>query len=149
MLKEAEMNKSMRLIIVSPSMLLILVLSVSTAFAAPNPFMGMWESTDTDGGHQTLAIGGSPGIDHHIRYLDYGAIVYGLGPDGEFLYKAFAKGVLTEGTQAGFPILTGTVQFYCQTLPPSALPYFSDLRFTYDPTTDTLVDQWGVVWSRM
>ena len=145
---EVEMNRKMRTLVLTASLLLALSATSVSVLAAPNPFVGMWESTDTDGSYQTLAIGGGPGMTHHFRYLDYGATVCGLGPGGEFLYKAFGYGTMTEAMLDGYPILTGSAQVSCLTSPPTPLPYLSGFAFTYDAATDTLTDQYGVVWSR-
>jgi len=145
------MNKSTRYLITVVSLVLMLAAAFSTGAAAPNPFIGVWESTDTDGSHQILTIGGGPMGSHHFRYYDYGASVCGLGPGGEFLFAASARGVLTEDTQDGYAILHGVTQVYCQTAPPSPAPVPSPSQFayTYDPIFDTLTDIWGVEWTRL
>jgi hypothetical protein len=38
--------------------------------APPDPFLGSWVSTDTDGSSQKLAIGGGPGASHHVQLFD-------------------------------------------------------------------------------
>ncbi len=139
------MKKLLRTLSLAIPLLLMLAATVSTAAALPNPFVGVWESTDTDGSYQILTIGGGPAGTHHARYYDFGATVCGLDPDtGDFLYAASAIGTLTE---AGNDV-HGSFQVYCQTHPPEALPYLSQLAYTYQPATDMLIDIWGVIWSR-
>ena len=139
------MKKFLRILAITLPLLLISAAVVSTAAAAPNPFIGAWESIDTDGSYQTLTIGGGPGDTHFARYYDFGATVCGLDPDtNEILYAASAMGFLTETGND----IHGSVQVYCQTAPPEPLPYLSQLAFTYQAETDTLIDIWGVVWSR-
>jgi hypothetical protein len=118
--------------------------AVPAALAAPGPFNGAWESIDIDGSYQTMHIGGGPGDLHRFRYHDDGATVCGLDPvTGDILFAADAGGWLTaSGDQ-----LTGTLSLYCKTTPPSFNGDYNFV-FTYDPGTDTLTDQTGVVWTR-
>lgn len=132
-----------RLILIAALIVLISAVFAAQAGAAPNPFIGMWHSTDIDGSNQTLTIGGGPGNTFRVRYHDDGASICGLDPDtGDFLYAASARGSLT----ASGDYLSGTMPVYCQTSPPSLWgTYF--FEYWYDPGTDTLTDNLGVVWS--
>jgi hypothetical protein len=51
-------------------------------------------------------------------------------------------------TEAGDNQVSGSFQVICQARPPYPLPYLSQLAYTYQPETDTLIDIWGVIWSR-
>ena len=67
----------------------------------------------------------------------------GLDPQtGDFLYAASIEGTLSlsNGT------LSGTLPVHSQTAPPT---FDSDafIQYTYDQAIDTLVDNFGVVWS--
>jgi len=138
------MNRRVRFLISALSALAMVTLVVSIAAAAPVPFIGAWESIDTDGSDQILTIGGGAGDTYHVRYYDFGATTCGLDPvSGDFLYAASARGTLA----AGGSDLTGTLPLYCQTSPPThhSTPQFA---YTYQPATDTLIDIWGVVWNR-
>jgi len=44
--------------------------------------------------------------------------------------------------------LHNSFQVICQTHPPEPLPYLSQLAHTHQPATDTLIEIWGVIWSR-
>lgn len=116
---------------------------LSTTGASADPFIGKWASTDTDGSYQILTIGGGNGNSYHIRVYDFGASTCGLDPEtGDFLYAASIEGPLFLSDV----MLSGTLPLYCQTAPPT-FDGIAFLQFTYDPATDTLVDNFGVVWS--
>jgi hypothetical protein len=130
-----------------PSLLaamLLIALAVSPVGAKPDPFIGVWTSTDIDGSSQTLNIGGGGGGTRHVRYYDDGATVCGLDPDtGDFLFAASARGPLS----ASGNTLSGNLDLYCMTTPPTFNGTYS-FTYTYDPVSDTLTDWLGVVWSR-
>jgi len=117
------------------------VVRAATVNAAPptNPFVGAWESTDVDGSHQTLAIGGGA-TGSHVRLYDDGASVC----DPPLTRPAIATGV---GAISGND-LTVTLTVYC--LQPREFHSITPATFTYDPGTDTLTDSFGggVVWYR-
>ena len=135
---------TMKLPFLIATLLLIALLAVSPVGAKPNPFVGVWVSTDTDGSNQRLTVGGGPGNAHNVRYYDDGATVCGLDPvTGDFLSAARARGRLS----ASGTTLSGDLDLYCLTSPPEFNgTYF--LVFEYDASTDTLTDGFGVVWSR-
>jgi hypothetical protein len=90
------MKNIFRLFIVTISILLITATFVVTAGARSDPFVGNWTSTDTDGSHQTLTIGGGSDDSYHVRYYDFGASTCGLDPTtGDILYAASAEGTLS------------------------------------------------------
>ena len=123
--------------------LLLGAVSVTAAAAGKDPLKGVWYSTDTDGSAQRLTIGGGPAGSYRVRYFDDGATVCGLDPDsGEFLYAASAAGWLTGAGGS----LSGILPVYCLASPPY-LYNNSAFAFTYDATTDTLTDSYGVVWT--
>jgi hypothetical protein len=137
------MKNKRRLIIVTISVLLIMATFVVSADATSDPFVGNWTSTDTDGSHQILTIGGGSDGSYHVRYYDFGASTCGLDPTtGEILYAASAEGTLS---LSGYT-LSGTLSVYCQTPPPSFHNDFT-FQYIYDPETHTLIDSFGVVWS--
>ena len=124
-------------------LLMMIAAFLSTTGATSDPFVGKWASTDTDGSYQILAIGGGSGSYYHVRVYDFGASTCGLDPEtGAFLYAASIDGILSLANG----MLSGTLPLYCQTAPPTFDGY-AFLQFTYDPSTDTLVDNFGVVWS--
>ncbi|WKZ35268.1 MAG: hypothetical protein QY332_16770 [Anaerolineales bacterium] len=125
------------------ALLLVSVLFVSPAGAKRDPFVGVWTSIDIDGSSQRLTIGGGGGV-RHVRYYDDGATICGLDPDtGDFLSAASARGSLSV---SGFT-LSGNLPVYCQTAPPALAGNFP-FTYVYDPSTNTLTDWLGVVWSR-
>jgi hypothetical protein len=144
--KEAKMKKFLRILSIAIALMLVLAATLPAAAAPPNPFTGAWESTDSDGSYQLLTIGGGPAGTHHTRYYDFGASVCGLDPvTHQPIYAASATGTLTE---AGNNQVSGSFQVICQARPPYPLPYLSQLAYTYQPATDTLIDIWGVTWTR-
>jgi hypothetical protein len=137
------MKNRFRLFFIAFALLMITRTLVSSAGAISDPFVGKWSSTDTDGSYQILTIGGGNGSSYHIRVYDFGASTCGLDPEtGDFLYAASIEGTFSLSNG----MLSGTLPLYCQTSPPT---FDGDafLQFTYDPATDTLVDNFGVVWS--
>lgn len=121
-------------------------LLATTALAVPDVFRGAWESIDIDGSYQVMTIGGGGGT-YRVNYMDTGATVCGLDPDtGDFLYAAQARG--TASASPGTGELNGVWDVWClskpRTLSVSGLPF----TFTFDPSTGTLVDNFGVVWTR-
>lgn len=126
------------------AMLLVSTLYATQVSAKPSPFIGAWTSTDIDGSSQTLTIGGGGGDTRHVRYYDDGATICGLDPDtGDFLSAASARGPLSVSGNT----LSGNLDVYCQVSPPTLAGNFA-FEYTYDPSTDTLTDWLGVVWSR-
>lgn len=138
--------KQHRILLRSTTVVLVLLLALLVAVGASaghSPFIGKWESTDIDGSAQTLTIGGGPGMSHRVRYHDSAATVCGLGPDGEILHAARAIGRLT----ASGNTLSGAMDVYCMTRPPSLWQADFPFTFVYDPATDTLSDGF-VTWTR-
>ncbi len=135
-------NRTFQPILAVVFSLLMAVVLVTAAAAAPDPFLGTWHSTDTDGSHQTLRIGGGPGSMYRVRYFDDGASVCGWslltgGP------AASAQGFLTGSGD----VLSGEMPVTCL-----ATPHYlfgpAAFAFTYDPGTNTLLDSHGVTWTR-
>ena len=114
-----------------------------TAGAAPpgSPFTGVWQSTDTDLSHQTLAIGGV--ATYHVRLYDDGASVCGQDAYGVPLYAAIGLGT---GSASGNTLVV-TLAITCLSHP-SRFYGNVPVAYTYNPSTDTLTDQIGVVWTR-
>lgn len=114
-----------------------------TAGAAPpgSPFTGVWQSTDVDYSHQTLAIGGV--ASYHVWLHDDGASVCGQDAYGVPLYAANGLGT---GRATGNTLLV-TLAITCLSRP-SVFYGNVPVAYTYNPSTDTLTDQIGVVWSR-
>ena len=118
---------------------------VSKASAAPPtaPYVGRWESIDLDGSYQTLTISGGKNL-HNIDYRDNGASLCGLDENGDPLYAASFRGKLTSDGLT----LSGTVDVYCLTRPPSQLFENFYVEYTYQPENDTLIDGSGLIWNR-
>jgi len=137
-------NKKVLTTLVAVSILIMSAVFAGSVFAKPDPFIGMWTSTDIDGSTQTLVIGGGSTDTYRVRFFDDGATVCGLDPDtGDFLSGASATGSLNAlgGT------LSGPLPLYCLESPPVLVGNF-DFQYTYDSATETLTDWLGVVWHR-
>ena len=112
------------------------------AGAAASPqddvFRGSWTSIDNDGSHQTLDIQGSGRGGHHAMfYFDDAA----TGQcDGS---PAHAQG--SGEVDGNTLVMTGTL-----TCMPGGNPlrFRLSITFEYDPGTDTLTDDFGVLWHR-
>jgi hypothetical protein len=137
------MKNRFGLFIITVAVLIMTAAFMSTTGATSDPFVGKWASTDTDGSYQILTIGSGSGSSYHIRVYDFGASTCGLDPEtGDFLSAASIEGTLSLSNG----MLSGTLPLYCQSTPPTFYGY-AFLHYTYDPTTDILVDGFGVVWS--
>lgn len=137
------MKKSARLLILFISMIMIAATFATPAAAAKDQFKGVWVSTDIDGSSQRLIIAsGRPGT-NNTYYLDNGATICGLAPDGSFLYAASARGPLSRSGN----VLSGNLPVYCHTHPRTFWGNFT-FTYTYDASSDTLTDSLGVVWYR-
>lgn len=116
---------------------LVLVLGAPPAAAAQGELAGTWTSIDTDGSNQTLTITGSGKRAYAVSLFDDSAttlcdggpaLATGSGRvDGDDLFTRVAAVCLPGGNR-----LRGLIE----------------IAFTYDAATDTLTDNFGVVWSR-
>jgi hypothetical protein len=101
-----------------------------------SPFNGSWQSTDTDGSHQTLTILGSAPAFRTVRLLDEMASVCG-GTPAEFTGSGPTDGTVLD--------VSGTLR--CR---PGGNPFRAriEVSWTYNASDDTLEDGFGVVWYR-
>jgi hypothetical protein len=106
-----------------------------TATIAPNEFIGRWKSTDKDGSTQTLAISHLDAVVLTLDYADDVATHCGGNP---------ATATAT-GTPAGDTLSVSFV-VYCEN--PKAFWGNAPYTFTYTKATDTMADNYGVVWHR-
>jgi hypothetical protein len=119
--------------------LFVLGLSLATAgqaTAGGDPFVGAWRSVDTDGSHQSLQV-----------------VPIGAGYDAAYYRDSFTSGVC-----AGAPakiwsrmrvngnVMKGSGDLRC---PNHIRHHLGVGRYLYDPGTDTLVDGFGIVWTRI
>ncbi len=142
------MKRQAVLLLAAALVLLVSILSVQSALAQRDPFIGAWTSIDlADGSSQRLTIGGGPGGTYHFTYRDDGASLCGVDPaNGAPLYAANATGTLV----ASGNTLSGDRLIYCLAKPHVFLENFP-LNLTYDPVADTLsdpMDPYHVVWHR-
>jgi hypothetical protein len=99
--------------------------------ATAKAFVGAWESTDLGGGHQTMTIT----TDSQVTYNEDRAHTC----DGRPFY-ATGTGTI-QGTQ-----LTVVLTAFC--LLPRESHGTASITFTYNVSSDTLFDSFGVLWSR-
>lgn len=113
------------------------VVLASTASATSGALAGTWTSIDTDGSHQTLDIMGSGNHAYSMIYTDDSATggcdgnparISGPGyVDGDELFRAGTLVCLPGGNEFRERIGIG---------------------FAYDTGSDTLTDDFGIVWHR-
>lgn len=111
-------------------------LNAPPAIAAQGELAGTWTSIDSDGSNQTLTITGSGNRVYAISLFDDAASLCGGDP-------ALAQGAgrVDDGQ------LSTRVAAVC--LPKgNRLRGVIDIGFSYDEGTDTLTDDFGIVWSR-
>ena len=129
-----------RLTIVIAALALAIAVPTAAQAAAPaSAFTGTWESTDIpDGSHQTLVV--SSGARPSVVYQDF----YASGCDNNSNLPA------DHWTAAGKGFLDGDtlwVSFHksgCGTFIAGGYEDF----YTYDSGSDTIVDSFGIVWTR-
>jgi hypothetical protein len=122
---------------------LVLVLAILVLLVAPSGaaaargFTGSWESIDTDGSWQQFLINGGPDV-YEARMVDHYARTCGVGL-GRPMKAVFT--MTAEGNT-----LTGMAALYC--MKPRELWTNAQLTMVYDPATDTMTDQFGMIWHR-
>jgi hypothetical protein len=117
--------------------ILTFVLVSATAGKPSDPFLGVWTSVDTDGSNQTISFGGSGSL-RFVHYFDDGASACGWPEDN---VTATLNGTGTVSGDTLTTDLTGQCNGTGQDLSSSA-------TYTYDSNTNTLLDSFGVTWSR-
>lgn len=117
-----------------------LMMVAPLAAAGHQPMTGSWTAIDTDDSVLRMTIGGGK---NRTTYQDNGATVC-LNNFGEF----------SKASGGGFADIDGnsitlTTDIDCH-LSTGKTTWASDfeLTFTYDPGTDTITDQFGIVWHR-
>jgi hypothetical protein len=118
---------------------LTLMLVSGTAAKPSDPFTGVWTSIDTDGSNQTISFGG-PGSLRFVHYFDDGASACGW-PD--INVTATLNGI---GTVSG-DTLTTDLTGQCNGGTGGDLDS-GTVTYTYDSSTNTLLDSFGVTWYR-
>ena len=111
--------------------------SATAAGGGTGALAGTWSSIDTDGSHQTLSITGSGNGVYSMVYVDDSATTCGGDParlsgpgfvDGDDVLMVAPLVCLPGGNQFRDRLAVG---------------------FQYDSGTDTLIDDFGIVWSRV
>ena len=104
--------------------------------------VGSWEGTDIDGSHMTMDITQTGAGQFTLVYMDEGASTCGLDAAGNPLYgfdstpSGEASGLtLSLVGETGVCRVTGETIVY-------------DYSFTYQPGSDTILDNLGVTWTR-
>ena len=115
---------------------LVVGLGAPPAVAAQGELAGTWTSLDTDGSNQTLTISGSGNRVYAISLFDESASLCGGAP-------ALAHGPGRVEEDQLFMLAAATC------LPGgNVLRDVIEIGFIYDAGTDTLTDDFGVVWTR-
>ena len=109
-------------------------------------FVGTWAVRDKDGSSTTLTVVRS-GAGYNLTLHDDGASVCGLDSAGN---PQFQLENTLVGTVSGSVLNATTTSSTCLTDPPSPgpMPNGISVIFIYDAPTDTLVDNFGIVWRR-
>ncbi|MFC7598448.1 hypothetical protein ACFQU3_24270 [Terrabacter sp. GCM10028922] len=107
------------------------------ASAASGPLAGTWTSIDTDGSNQTLDIMGSGGHVYSMIYVDDAATSACNGNPAMITGPGIVDGDVL--------VMNGTL-----TCLPGGNVFRSRLTvsFVHDSSTDTLTDDFGIVWQR-
>lgn len=120
----------------------MLALALAAPTVAVGDFVGHWTSTDTDGSSQTLDIWQTNGF-YQVVYFDDGGSVCGVFDENDDpIVPVLGKG---RGTADGDEL---TVNSLLRCLMPGGVPFMATVTYTYDSGSDTLTDDFGVVWYR-
>jgi hypothetical protein len=135
-------EQKMRRIVLVATCLVVLATVVPaatiSASAQGDLFRGTWTSVDTDSSHQSLRIQASGERGRHAMFLfDDSATAACSGSPASFKGVGVADGNLL--------LMRGTL-----TCRPGGNPIGGriSLEFEYDPGTDTISDETGVIWHR-
>ncbi|MGN6781605.1 MAG: hypothetical protein ACTHJH_08900 [Marmoricola sp.] len=111
--------------------------AASTASAAAGPLAGTWTSVDTDGSNQTLSVTGTGSHAYAMVYVDDAA-------------TGVCGGSPAKVTGPGYTFGDDVVMVGALTCRPGGNPLRSRVVLTYvsDGATDTLNDNFGIVWHR-
>lgn len=107
------------------------------ASAASGPLAGTWTSVDTDGSNQTLTVTGSGQRTYSMVYHDEAAHSACDGNPATLSGPGFVDG-------------DTVVQVGALTCQPGGNVFRTRIAigYTYDGSTDTLTDDFGIVWER-
>ena len=112
-------------------------LVAATALGAASAFKGQWTSTDTDGSFQLLLV--SSGSSPSVVYQDFSASTCArFGPSTHWV----ASG---SGSVEGNDLFVHFHHSGCGTF---TIGEYDDF-WTYAPGSDTLIDSFGIVWTRL
>ncbi len=111
--------------------------AASTASAAGGPLAGTWASVDTDGSNQTLSVKGTGARAYAMVYVDDAATTACGGAPAKVAGPGFTTddGVVLVGALTCMPggnHITGRIA----------------ISYVYDGSSDTLTDDFGIVWHR-
>lgn len=115
----------------------VAVLAPSAASAAPGPLAGTWTSIDGDGSHQTLVVTGNGQHAYSMVYTDDAASDACQGNPARLSGPGFVDGSDLH-MQASLVCLPGG----------NPIQGRLGLTFSYDSATGTLMDDFGIEWSR-
>ena len=107
-----------------------------------SPVLGNWVAVDSDGSFMTLLVLENPDKSYNIILFDEGARACGMNQSGESYRAIQANG---RGTANGNILELIGASGICAE---SNTEITFDLFFTYDPLSDTLLDNTGVTWKR-
>ena len=129
-----------RILIAAGLLVLAMAMPATSLAAAPTSvFTGSWESTDVpDGSHQTLVV--STGARPSVVYQDF----YASGCDTFSNLPADHWVAAGKGEAEGDTLWVVFKKSGCGTFLKGG---YGDY-YTYDSGTDTLVDSYGIIWSR-
>lgn len=131
------MRRLLLAVVCSAALALTTVGAAGDAVAAQGVLSGTWTSTDHDGSHQTLRVAGSGKGAYAMFIFDDSATG---ACDGRPAHVV-GKGVADQGSvlmQATLTCLPGG----------NVLRHRISVEFFYSAGSDTLTDQFGVVWHR-
>jgi hypothetical protein len=114
----------------------VLLVTAGDATAGGDPFLGGWRSVDTDGSQQSLQVEPlGPG---------YNAVYYRDSFTSGVCHGAPAK--IWSRMHVNGNVMKGSGDLRC----PNNIHFHLGVgRYIYDPGTDTLVDGFGIVWTRV
>lgn len=104
--------------------------------------VGNWVATDNDGSSMTLEVIHNSDSNYSIIMIDNEARACGDGSDGDNLLGMKAE---ASGNAVGFTLSLYDADAVCAETEKTIT---FNMEFTYDPNSDTLIDNTNVVWQR-
>lgn len=142
----AKNNKTIRCLVGAVFLLIAITFVVLglVSIYQNSPFVGMWYGIDNDGSDLTLSITKNSS-QYSLDLFDTAAWICGLDEthNPQYSVKIFSTGVVS-----GNVLETTSVSAICSNNPSVLGNPYMNTKYTYYKSSDTLIDNYGVIWKR-